>query len=181
MISNSVTLFRMSLVVPLFLVLATVGPGWIALALFLGAGALDVVDGRLARHLNESSELGAMLDLIGDRLLTLAAVAGLLVAGTLSLLSASAALVLVARCTFFASFGEALRGRRDLKGSKLEPVKITFSFAGLSLAMSPYYYQQLMGLDASKIVAGLLIIAAILTMLTLSSYASSTVKVISKK
>ena len=180
MISNSVTLFRMSFVIPLFLVLATIGPSWIALVLFMSAGGLDVVDGKLARHLNESSELGAMLDLIADRLLTLAAVTGLLVAGALSVLAASAALILVVRCVFFASFGEALNGRATLKNSKLEPVKITLSFVGLGLAMSPIYNQVLIGFEASNLVTGLLVTAAALTTLTLLGYTRECVIAISR-
>lgn len=180
MISNAVTLFRMSFVIPLFLVLATLGPSWIAVALFLGAGALDIVDGKLARYLDESSELGAMLDLIADRLLTLAAVAGLLASGTLSVVAASAALILVVRCTFFASFGEALRGRTDLKGSMLEPAKITFSFAGLGLAMSPLIGQELFGIGASTWVSGLLVAAATLTVTTLIEYARVVVSTLSR-
>ena len=180
MISNAVTLFRMSFVIPLFLVLATIGPSWIAVALFLTAGALDIVDGKLARHLDESSELGAMLDLIADRLLTLAAVAGLLASGTLSVVAASAALILVVRCTFFASFGEALRGRAELKGSMLEPTKITFSFVGLGLAMSPLIGRELVGVEASIWVAVFLVVAATLTVMTLINYALVTVNTISK-
>ncbi|MCR9079535.1 MAG: CDP-alcohol phosphatidyltransferase family protein [Hyphomonadaceae bacterium] len=181
MISNFVTLFRMSFVIPLFLVLATIGPSWIALALFLGAGALDVVDGKLARHLNESSELGAMLDLIADRLLTLAAVAGLLAAGTLSLLAASAGLILVARCLFFAAFGEALKGRTALINSKMEPAKILLSFAGLGLAMSPLYNHAFSGLQASDLITWILVAAATLTMYTLFGYARQSVGILSRR
>ncbi|MEL7033786.1 MAG: CDP-alcohol phosphatidyltransferase family protein [Pseudomonadota bacterium] len=180
MISNAVTLFRMSFVIPLFLVLATIGPSWIAVALFLSAGALDIVDGKLARHLNESSELGAMLDLIADRLLTLTAVAGLLASGALSIVAAFAALILVVRCTFFAAFGEALRGRADIKGSMLEPAKITFAFAGLGLAMSPLANQKIIGVEVSIWVVGLLVVAATLTLITLIEYAGVAVSTISK-
>jgi len=46
---------------------------WAALAVFVLAGVSDAVDGYLARHWNQSSALGALLDPIADKLLLLAA------------------------------------------------------------------------------------------------------------
>ncbi|WP_300390556.1 CDP-alcohol phosphatidyltransferase family protein [Henriciella sp.] len=110
MISNTVTLFRIGLTVPLFLLLATDGPGLLALLLFLGAGLLDVADGKIARALGESSRLGAFIDLAGDRLLTLSAVMGLIASESLSLVGVLAGTILVARCAIVATAGEALGG-----------------------------------------------------------------------
>jgi cardiolipin synthase len=78
MVSNAITIFRTLLTLPLFVLLAFGGNAWAALALFLGAGALDMVDGKVARARNETSAFGAMIDLVGDRLLTFAAVTGLI-------------------------------------------------------------------------------------------------------
>src|SRR5262245_9561674 len=44
-----------------------------ALSLFLAAAATDLVDGFLARWLNQKSRLGALLDPIADKLLMLVA------------------------------------------------------------------------------------------------------------
>ncbi len=46
---------------------------WAALAVFVLAGVSDAVDGYLARHWNQGSALGALLDPIADKLLLLAA------------------------------------------------------------------------------------------------------------
>ena len=46
---------------------------WAALAVFALAGISDAVDGYLARHWNQGSALGALLDPIADKLLLLAA------------------------------------------------------------------------------------------------------------
>jgi cardiolipin synthase len=64
--------------VPLFLWLV-LGPeqdGW-ALAVLMIAGFTDWLDGKLARTLNQSSQLGQVLDPLADRLYILAVVVGL--------------------------------------------------------------------------------------------------------
>lgn len=180
MISNAVTLFRMSLVLPLFYLLASSGAGWVALGLYLGAGLLDVVDGKLARGLGESSALGAMLDLVADRLLTLAAVAGLLVHGDLSLLAASAAVLLVARCNIVASLGEALAGRAMLVSSRFEYAKIALSFAGLGLAMVPLGLVPGTPISLAPLAEALIVLAAALTMVTLVGYARQAVRALAR-
>ncbi|WP_417491543.1 CDP-alcohol phosphatidyltransferase family protein [Maricaulis sp.] len=176
MISNTVTLFRMGLVLPLFILLAMSGPGWIALALYLGSGLLDVVDGKIARGLGESSALGAMLDLVADRLLTLAAVAGLLVHGDLGLLAACAAVILVARCNIVASFGEALAARAALTASPLESVKIIASFAGLGLAMMPLARVPGTQIALAPVAETVIVLAAALTLVTLIGYTRQAVR-----
>ncbi len=180
MISNAVTLFRMSLVLPLFYLLATGGAGWLALGLYLGAGLLDVVDGKLARGLGESSALGAMLDLVADRLLTLAAVAGLIVHGDLSLPAASAAVFLVARCNIVASFGEALAARAALVPSRFEYPKIALTFAGLGLAMAPLDLVPGTQISLPPVAEALIMLAAALTAVTLFGYARQAVRALAR-
>jgi CDP-diacylglycerol--glycerol-3-phosphate 3-phosphatidyltransferase/cardiolipin synthase len=46
---------------------------WAALGVFVLAGVSDAIDGYLARHWNQGSALGALLDPIADKLLLLAA------------------------------------------------------------------------------------------------------------
>lgn len=57
------------LLIPLFVYLLLVpeADGW-ALAVLLGSGATDWLDGKLARALDQSSKLGALLDPLVDRL-----------------------------------------------------------------------------------------------------------------
>lgn len=166
MISNTVTTFRLALTLPFFALLAMTGPDWVPLGLFLACGLLDIVDGKLARHLDETSRLGAMLDLLGDRMLTLAAVMGLILAGTLSLPASIAALILVARCQAVATFGEALGGPDRLSPSALEHIKIALAFAGLGLMMAPVFWTQ-----QAVLGEGLIHAAAALTIMTLAGYA----------
>jgi len=61
----------------LWLVLGPEADGW-ALALLMLSGITDWLDGYLARRLNQTSQLGQILDPVADRLYILAAVIGLL-------------------------------------------------------------------------------------------------------
>ncbi|MEM5518757.1 CDP-alcohol phosphatidyltransferase family protein [Henriciella sp. AS95] len=176
MISNTVTIFRLLLTLPFFALLALNGPGWLALGLFLACGLLDIVDGKLARHLGETSRLGAMLDLLGDRMLTLAAVMGLILAGTLSLPASMAALVLIARCQTVSTFGEALGGPDRLTPSTFEHAKIALAFGGLGLMMAPAFWAQ-----QAVLGEGLIYAAATLTLVTLAGYAIQAVKVLAPR
>ncbi len=67
-IPNLISVLRILLVAPLALCLLSENYT-IALAVFLLAGFSDALDGYLARRFNWTSELGALLDPIGDKLL----------------------------------------------------------------------------------------------------------------
>lgn len=138
MISNLVTASRIMLLAPILWCLTHTGAAqrWTALGLFLLAGLTDVIDGRVARALGEVTPSGAMLDLIADRLLTLAVLIGLMGTGQLSGLSLIAGLVLVARDLIVASFGEAVPGL-GLKVSAAEKIKITLQFLAFGLLIAP--------------------------------------------
>lgn len=66
---NSLSLMRILLIAP-FLIAVIYHAYPLALVIFLVAGVSDFLDGYLARHLKQSSLLGAYLDPLGDRLLT---------------------------------------------------------------------------------------------------------------
>jgi cardiolipin synthase len=65
---NFLTLLRI-IAVPVFLILVTNRAYAAAFVLFLAAGVTDTVDGVLARLTNASSDLGASLDPLADKLL----------------------------------------------------------------------------------------------------------------
>jgi cardiolipin synthase (CMP-forming) len=65
---NFITLLRLA-TLPFFLLCIADGRFGIALALFVGAGISDGVDGYLARRFQMNSALGAYLDPIADKLL----------------------------------------------------------------------------------------------------------------
>lgn len=68
---NQLTLLRMAFIPVFILALLYREPGW-ALAVFLMAGVTDVLDGFLARRLNQKTALGALLDPMADKLLVTA-------------------------------------------------------------------------------------------------------------
>lgn len=76
-VPNALSFVRL-LLVPLFLWLV-LGPEWdeVALVVLMVSGITDYLDGKLARTLNQSSKIGAILDPVADRLYILAVVVGL--------------------------------------------------------------------------------------------------------
>ena len=65
---NQITFLRLALL-PVYFILIFYGHYPAALGVLLLAGLSDVLDGQLARRLNQKSELGAFLDPIADKLL----------------------------------------------------------------------------------------------------------------
>jgi cardiolipin synthase (CMP-forming) len=68
-VANQLTMLRMALV-PAFVLLALDRQFTWALVVFVVAGLTDALDGYVARHANQSTKLGAMLDPVADKLLT---------------------------------------------------------------------------------------------------------------
>jgi cardiolipin synthase (CMP-forming) len=67
-IPNSLTLLRIVLV-PVIVILLMQGSYWVALIVFLVSGLTDILDGYLARVLNQQTILGSYLDPIADKAL----------------------------------------------------------------------------------------------------------------
>ena len=180
MIANFVTSTRIALLVPLFF-LVQAGPSgsWAALAVFLLAGLTDVIDGRLARALNQVSRFGAMLDLLADRLLTLTVVVGLTSGGALKGTFLVAALVLIARDLVVASFGEAVPNL-GFEVNNIEKLKITFQFLAIGLLITPTFFE-IGGIDQHEIGRCALVFSAILTCVTLITYSRRTLAMLGEK
>jgi len=84
-VPNLISIARLACV-PLFLWLLLARDEKIAAALLLGfLGATDWVDGWIARHFDQGSEIGKVLDPTADRILLLCAGVGLLIDGSLPL------------------------------------------------------------------------------------------------
>jgi cardiolipin synthase len=80
-VPNVVTVVRL-LCLPIFLWLLFGRDEVVAAALLLGVlGATDFVDGYVARHFNQVSELGKVLDPTADRLLFIVGVGGIMIYG----------------------------------------------------------------------------------------------------
>jgi CDP-diacylglycerol--glycerol-3-phosphate 3-phosphatidyltransferase len=169
MLANTITIFRTFLIVPLFALLAFGQErAWaFALVLFWSAGALDMLDGMVARKLKQTSDFGAMMDVVGDRLLTFAAVIGLVVGGGLAGVHAIAGVILVARDLIVASLNEALPGKIGPRVSNLERAKIASAFAALTILITEpltMFEHQL------EVGYAVLWVAAALTCITVAQY-----------
>src|SRR5215469_10801181 len=80
-VSNAITLARL-LCVPLFLwlLLGADEPVWAGILLAV-LGATDWVDGYIARHFDQGSEIGKVLDPVADRVMLIVAAFALIVDG----------------------------------------------------------------------------------------------------
>ena len=67
-IANQLTIVRMGMIPLLITLILSNHPAW-ALLVFILAGLTDALDGIIARHYEQSSELGAFLDPMADKLL----------------------------------------------------------------------------------------------------------------
>ena len=178
--ANLITLLRIAFLPFIYMALASgteVGR-WTGLALFTLAALTDLIDGCVARTTGTSTRLGAMLDLGADRLLTLVTVAGLLVGGALGPLAMAAGVVMVARDTIVATFGEALGAGGKMAESKLERPKIALQFMGLGLLIMPFSAWP----SGTQVAGGVaLVAAACLAGITLVTYARHAVPILRVK
>ena len=76
--ATKITMVRVFLL-PVFMVLMYLSGGeeglwmWLSLAVFIIASLTDFVDGYIARHYNQTTDLGKFLDPLADKLITIAA------------------------------------------------------------------------------------------------------------
>lgn len=161
MLPNLLTALRLALL-PLLAWAVLTDRGWIAVALFLGAGLTDVLDGWVARRLGLASSFGAMFDLLADRLLTLVSLAALMAAGAFPGAWIAVPLLLIARNFMVAGLQEAQPGR-DFNHPPVEHPKIALNFLGVGLLLAP------IGAQAAGLWA--LAASAALTVVTMAIYA----------
>lgn len=83
-VANAITLLRLCLV-PVVLYQLMSGAFHWALWTFIAASVSDALDGLIARHFNQRTHIGAVLDPLADKLLILACVLGLTWIGLLPL------------------------------------------------------------------------------------------------
>ncbi|WP_394214466.1 CDP-alcohol phosphatidyltransferase family protein [Brachybacterium vulturis] len=108
-VPNLITLLRFVLLAPVCLLLVD-GPDTLAVVLLLVWASTDWVDGMLARALDQSSRVGAIIDPIADRIGLAAIVLSLALAGLLPWAALALIVVLDVAMVVFAT-GAALGGR----------------------------------------------------------------------
>ena len=178
MLPNLITGLRLVLLVPLYLCLAGGGEEgrWTALGLYLFAGLTDVLDGRLARALGQTSRLGHALDRMADGLLTLTAVVGLLASGVMQGWPAAAGLIVIGRGFVVTGLEHAYPDRLNIDVSPMEKVKITLQFIGLSVMMAHWLPGLPPGVDTRTLGGWVFEGCAVVTVVTLIDYMGRAVR-----
>lgn len=136
---NLLTVLRI-LAIPVIVVLTISGVDlfrWIALALYVAAAITDYLDGLLARLLNESSDLGRMLDPIADKLLVGALLIAFAWDHTFSVFDLIPATAILLREIFVSGLREYLGGSNIvLPVSMLAKYKTTIQLIALGFCLA---------------------------------------------
>jgi len=148
-IANYITLSRIALIIPVLILVSYQenSYNWIALILFIVAGITDHVDGFIARRTGTTSQLGAILDLIADKLLICVPLIFLLSYFDNNILVFPVILI-ISRELIISAFRQFLaekQGNNPIKVSFLAKSKTTVQITALSfLIISPnfgeYFY-----------------------------------------
>tara|TARA_B100001093_G_C26308519_1_gene792576 strand:- start:70 stop:606 length:537 start_codon:yes stop_codon:yes gene_type:complete len=142
--ANYITISRIVLIFPV-LFLATAEPGlnnWVALLLFVIAGITDHLDGYVARKSGSTSELGALLDLLADKLLIIVTLF-YFISYESNLLLIVPSIIIIIREIVISSFRQFLaekEGKNPVEVSFIAKSKTTLQIFALSfLIISPNF------------------------------------------
>jgi len=177
---NQITLFRIILI-PIFLIIFYLPLSWShfgAFAIFCLAAVSDILDGYLARKLNQSSAFGAFIDPVADKLMVVVALV-MIVHDYQTWLVAIPAIIMIAREVFISALREFMssRGKRDVIAvSNMGKYKTAAQMLGvMGLIWRPdydiplvYFYFPHEILNYASY--GLYLIATVLTITTLIDY-----------
>jgi cardiolipin synthase len=143
-----------------------------AFILFVGAGISDAVDGYLAKRFNMTSELGAYLDPLADKVLIVSIYVALGIAGTiprwLVILVVSRDIMIVGAILLSWLMGSPLKVKPLLVSKLNTAAQIVFACVVLgSLGFD---------LDASPVTFVLMGVVAVLTLLSIAAYVGEWVR-----
>jgi CDP-diacylglycerol--glycerol-3-phosphate 3-phosphatidyltransferase len=174
-IPNTVTTFRMVLI-PVFIVAFYLPHSWaaaLATFIFWLAAITDWFDGYLARKLNQQSKLGAFIDPLADKLMVICALLLILTKHPENNWLLFSSLIIISREIFISSLREWMSAMG--KGNE---VAVSFSGKAKTTAqmfalLFLIYENDLFGLPTFVFGTGLLVWAAILTILSMIVYVKS--------
>ena len=120
--ANYITLLRIFLIIPVLILASPESSSfnWMALALFVIAGITDHLDGYVARKTGSTSNLGALLDLVADKLLIIITLF-YFISFASSILLIIPSLIIITREIVISSFRQLLAEKEGTN-----PVKVTF-------------------------------------------------------
>ena len=171
---NILTLFRIGLI-PVFVVIFYLPFDWsnqVACLVFVIAAITDLLDGFLARKLQQTSKLGAFLDPVADKLMVAVALV-LLVERNPGILLTLPAAVIIGREIAVSALREwmaELGARSKVAVSVYGKIKTIAQMTALPLLI---YHEPLYNIPIHTLGLVLLYIAALLTLVSMSQYLSS--------
>lgn len=164
-VPNLITIGRI-LIVPLTVWLIVSGEFFMAFVAFIIAGVSDAVDGYIAKHFNQRTELGAYLDPVADKLLLVSIYVTL---GLLEAISAWVVIVVVSRdimiigAVMLSWLMDKPIGMQPLMVSKVNTVG-QIALAGVALGTLGF------ALDAHGIIAMMEYVIGALTVISCAAY-----------
>jgi len=174
-VPNTITTFRIILI-PVFIAAFYMPYSWaaaLATFIFWLAAITDWFDGYLARKLNQQSALGAFIDPLADKLMVICALLLILTKHPENNWLLFSSLIIVSREIFISSLREwmSVQGKDEVVAvSFFGKVKTTAQMFALLFLI---YEQDIFGLPAFVFGTGLLVWAAILTMVSMIVYVKS--------
>ena len=172
--ASYITISRIVLILPIIIFSSFQNSlfNYLAFFLFLLAGLTDYLDGYTARKTNSVTELGALLDLLADKLLVSITLLWLLFADN-SLLLFIPTLIIISRELIISSLRQfVIEKRKKIKISLLAKSKTTVHFISIALIIiSPEFGEYFYIFSISS-----LWLAALLSIISLNNYINSTVK-----
>jgi len=141
---------------------------WIALALFIFAGITDYLDGYIARKTNTESSLGALLDLLADKLLVCLVLLWLVFLSQ-SLYLIFPTIIIISRELAVSSLRQFIVekiGENPIQVTYIAKSKTTIQFVAISfLILSPH-----MGIAFNNITILLVSVSALVSLYSLNNY-----------
>ena len=174
-IPNTITTFRIILI-PVFITAFYLPYEWapvLATFIFWFAAITDWFDGYMARKLNQQSSLGAFIDPLADKLMVNSALLLIITKNPDNNWLLFSALIIISREIFISSLREWMSGM-----GKSGDVTVSFfgklkTVAQMFALMFLIYEQDIFGLQTYVFGTGLLVWAAILTILSMVIYVKS--------
>lgn len=171
-IPNQLTLLRI-LLIPVFVLVFYLPFGWshfVACGIFILAAVTDILDGYLARKLNQTSSLGAFLDPVADKLMVAVALVLLVQDNPGNVYLALSAAIIIGREITVSALREWMAevgARSKVAVSILGKIKTIAQMVALGFLI---FNKSVLGLPVYSIGLILLYIAAFLTLISMFQY-----------
>jgi len=144
--ANYITILRMALIFPILIFATSYSSlyNWVALLLFVIAGITDHLDGYIARKTGSTSSVGALLDLVADKLLIIITLF-YFISYASSILLIIPSILIIIREIVISAFRQLLsesEGKNPIKVTFIAKSKTTLQIFALSfLIISPNFGQ----------------------------------------